>query len=1402
MAVTATQLNQLYLAYFGRPVDFGGYTFFTTDTNSTVASVATSFANSAESKALYGTDPTAMVNAIYNNLFNRDADLAGLQYWVGLIQQGKISAPMAALSILQGAQGSDTTCITNKLAVSQTFFNHIDTGAEAADYSGAAAASIARNFLHTVDSTAASVTTATGNVDATLTQIVAAAQPAVASYWVTQSAGSVAEGGFETFTVNTTNVAAGTVLGYSIQGTGDAASVSTAGTVTIDASGKAAVTVQVPTNATVGDSGTLQLSLLNGQANSTVVAVTDSTPVVPTTPTYTLSSSAASVAEGGTETFTLATTNVAAGTVIGYNITGTGNAAGVTNSGTFTVDANGNASVTVAVPTNTVFGDSGTLQLSLLGGLGSTAVIAVTDTTPPVETLTKGVDTLTGTSGNDTINAILDSNAGATDATLTPLDTIDGGAGSNTLVVHDLTTVAGGAPIPSSVTIKNVQTIQWAAAKDVTIDTTTANVTGVTGVLVTQSAGNDNVKVGSTTSVNVTDTAAAGIVNIDGGNDVTVNAQGAVNVGYDSTPAVDKAPAGPVTVTTKGAVQVSGGTTQTVTGAGAIALQKASGAITVTDTAQAAASITIDDGTSVSLTTTTAGNGTITIGNVANAAPAAHTPTGAVTVVENLNGTGALTGGNIKVTGGTVDSITVNATQATANTTTTIGGITVNGTGVTTSVSVTETPVVAPVAARTAIAGVTTTDNVTFSSMVAGNTVTVGGLTFKATGAVTAAQAAAAFANLAAGATQGTSSLGVYSGTFTGAFTTGAVTGTSTVLATSTTPNAVAADIAVASAGAALPVVANVTTGAAATTAITGVGGIADGAVAIQDVSYGTATANTIASVSLSGYATGSTVKSDALTSLSLANSDATAVQVFDNTATTLGLTLNKVTGASTLTLDAGAAKYTTLNITTAGADSKDAITATKVTALSVNGTNAVDLSGSNFAALKTVTVSDSAGVKMDASGVNVTDVNASATSGNVTLTAFDASKATYEGGSGVDNVTLSSATISKAISLGAGNDTLTLFGGTTTASATVDGGAGTDTLSMVVADAVTASATALFASKVIGFETLNLTGSAGVAQLVHVDTLGNYNAVTTGAEAAGGTLTMDGFTSGGTLTLTSATGGGSYVVSSAAFATPTTDVFNIALSSAAGIAAGSVTVNKVETINLSANTTTAGGNDSLTLVADSVKAVTISGNANLNLTSNNTTQTSVDASAMTGALTYTTAGTTAETVTGGSGADQLTAKAGTVADTLNGGAGADTLTANAGMDMLTGGAGNDTFVVQTPSANVNTYATITDASAGDILKLAVVGTDAFTTAKVTLGSTAVFQDYANAVVAAGGDGSTNGAIGWFQFAGDTYVVESLHNGGTTPSFVNGTDLVVKLAGLHDLSTASFNSAGTLLVTA
>jgi S-layer protein len=162
MAVTAAQLQQLYLAYFGRPADFNGIVTFTSNPAFTEASVAQAFSTSPESIALYGaTFGPAQINAIYMNLFNRPAEPAGLLHWATEVASGRFTPAGAALAIAQNAQNADKTAVANKLAIATAFTASLTTTAQITGYSGDAAAASARAFLATVTDTAASVTAAT-----------------------------------------------------------------------------------------------------------------------------------------------------------------------------------------------------------------------------------------------------------------------------------------------------------------------------------------------------------------------------------------------------------------------------------------------------------------------------------------------------------------------------------------------------------------------------------------------------------------------------------------------------------------------------------------------------------------------------------------------------------------------------------------------------------------------------------------------------------------------------------------------------------------------------------------------------------------------------------------------------------------------------------------------------------------------------------------------------------------------------------------------------------------------------------------------------------------------------------------------------------------------------------------
>ncbi|MBA5608607.1 DUF4214 domain-containing protein [Duganella sp. FT3S] len=716
---------------------------------------------------------------------------------------------------------------------------------------------------------------------------------------------------------------------------------------------------------------------------------------------------------------------------------------------------------------------------TIQSSIDSTLATIVADSIPSVNSvLTTGIDNIVGGSGNDVITAVIDTTNTPAASTLTALDVINGGLGNDTLNLNIIKGPDAGGSVAAlpSVTVSGVENLNVRSAVALT-----ANVSTWTGL----------------TAANVTQ-----------GTDVALTAAGTTAVNVAGT---------------TGSVAIDGGSTQTVTTGGTTvtlgATTVATGAIAVTHTAQAANAIQIDGGTTVAVTASGATTGATTVGM---GGATTDQPSGAITI--NTTGKAyaaadnSVTRGVIQTTGGTTVTINETATSssAAAATDTSVVGhnvvqsaVTVNGGASTTTVSVTQSAAVDGVDAVAATVGVKQIKTVTFTAMAVNDTIEVGGLTFTAAKALTAAQAAAAFANLSAGATVGSAPAGngIYSGTFSASYTTGAVVTTGTVVtvdataktaATAATALSFTDGVAVGS-----PSIADKTAGLTAVDAVTGVLGVTGGAVVVNGAITGT---DKIATVTLDGFGASSSVTSDALTTLNLAHSNA-GVTVTNTAASTLALGLNAV-GDSDVTATANlGATYTALNINATGADSVVNVTAGGVTALTVAGAKAVDLTGSTLGALKTVTVTGSAGVTVDASGANVTAVNTSATTGTSAVK-IDGTNATYTGGAGVDNVTLANTTVAKAIDTGAGDDSVTLSSGTHSLTANVSGGAGTDTLVMDAADAAFVTLNNSFQTKIDGFEKLSLNKAAAVATVDLANMDGISYVVSAGAATAAGANT------------------------------------------------------------------------------------------------------------------------------------------------------------------------------------------------------------------------------------------------------------------------------------------------------
>lgn len=145
----------LYLALFGRPADPLGLQYFNGITNNgqNLANIS-SLTGTAEYQTRFaGQSPAQIVNSIYQSLFNRPAEAAGLTFFVNELVSGRQNINTIAINILDGAQGADKTVLDNKLAAANLFTSRLDTGTEIVGYSGDAAAAAGRAFIQGVTTT-------------------------------------------------------------------------------------------------------------------------------------------------------------------------------------------------------------------------------------------------------------------------------------------------------------------------------------------------------------------------------------------------------------------------------------------------------------------------------------------------------------------------------------------------------------------------------------------------------------------------------------------------------------------------------------------------------------------------------------------------------------------------------------------------------------------------------------------------------------------------------------------------------------------------------------------------------------------------------------------------------------------------------------------------------------------------------------------------------------------------------------------------------------------------------------------------------------------------------------------------------------------------------------------------
>lgn len=175
MDALSTQVQELYVAYFGRPADYFGLQYWTKIAAMPAgqAQMVDAFAASAEYQNMVaGQDNRALVDTVYEQLFGRHAEPAGVDYWAGLLNSKMVTIADVVTAVAGGAQGLDGAVFGARVQTAALFTDHLDQTNERLAYTGANANAQAHDYLAAIkDEATAAYALDPANIDALIAQI-------------------------------------------------------------------------------------------------------------------------------------------------------------------------------------------------------------------------------------------------------------------------------------------------------------------------------------------------------------------------------------------------------------------------------------------------------------------------------------------------------------------------------------------------------------------------------------------------------------------------------------------------------------------------------------------------------------------------------------------------------------------------------------------------------------------------------------------------------------------------------------------------------------------------------------------------------------------------------------------------------------------------------------------------------------------------------------------------------------------------------------------------------------------------------------------------------------------------------------------------------------------------------
>ena len=415
LMATRTQIQTLFLSYYGRPADPAAIAGFQPIGEQQIVPTLVgkvpydASASSSNAEWIYDSvepfrletisqDLSGYITQIYGYLFDRLPGQVEIDNWVGALNDGLVNIDYLPLTIANAALNFDGSSNPAAQAMADVVLRKIEaaeafTAAIADDnqglYASWLAIDVGQQFNASInaDSSDADIAEAVGFAFNRL-------QPAGVNVEISLADTTVAEGAVTGFALTGFGPdAAGSTYDYVLVGSegfgvGDLVNGNLTGVVTLDSTGTGVVQIEIANDGVdPGESFVVNVSAAPGIViSSEAITIVDGPAPAPS---IAVNAAQTAVNEGGTMVFEILTTNVAEGSSILYQLEGV-DSADVSNApliGQVAVDANGLARVEFLVSEDLSFEGAETATLTAstgLGGVSDSASVVINDTSVPV----------------------------------------------------------------------------------------------------------------------------------------------------------------------------------------------------------------------------------------------------------------------------------------------------------------------------------------------------------------------------------------------------------------------------------------------------------------------------------------------------------------------------------------------------------------------------------------------------------------------------------------------------------------------------------------------------------------------------------------------------------------------------------------------------------------------------------------------------------------------------------------------------------------------------------------------------------------------------------------------------------------------------------------------------------